>query len=111
MRYLSNNKKSNISSNFECGVTLENRAYLRKQVLELEIKKITFFISIREVSNKIVQTNKYIIIIIYIIDTIFDVTRIASLIIKVHLVDNLKVNILINIDTIISQEIIVNLEE
>ena len=101
VRYLSNNEKSNISSNFECEVTLRDCAYLRKQVSELKIKKITFFISIWEVSNKIIQTNKYIIIIIYIIDTIFDVTRIASLIIKVHLVDNLKVNILIDIDTII----------
>ena len=101
MRYLSNSEKSNISSNFECEVTLKDYTYLRKQVLELKIRKITFFISIREISNKIIQTNKYIIIIIYIIDTIFDVIRITSLIIKVHLVNNLKVNILIDIDIII----------
>ena len=69
---------------------------------KLKIKRITFSISIRKVSNKIIQTNKYIIIIIYIIDTIFDVMRITSLIIKVHLVDNLKINILIDIDTIVS---------
>ena len=46
--------------------------------------------------------NKYIIITIYVIDIIFDVTRIASLIIKVYLVNNLKINILININIIIS---------
>ena len=39
---------------------------------------------------------------IYVIDIIFDVIRIASLIMKVYLVDNLKVNILIDIDIIIS---------
>ena len=56
----------------------------------------------REVSNKIVQIDKYIIIIIYIIDTIFDITRIASLTIKVYLINNLKINIFIDINIIIS---------
>ena len=55
----------------------------------------------RKVSNKIVQIDKYIIITIYIIDIIFDVTRITSLIIKVHLINNLKINIFIDINTII----------
>ena len=68
----------------------------------LKIKKIIFFISMREVNNKIVQTNKYILITIYIIDIIFDVIRIAFFIIKVHLVNNLKINILIDINIIIS---------
>ena len=62
-------------------------------------------------SNKIVQTDEYIIITIYVIDIIFDVTRTASFIMKVHLVNNLKINIFIDTDTIISQEMIINLEE
>ena len=71
-------------------------------MLELKIRKIIFFISIREVSNKIIQTNKYAIITIYIINTIFDIIRIASLIIKVYFINNLKINIFINTNIIIS---------
>ena len=77
----------------------------------LKIKKITSFILIREVGNKIVQTNKYIIIIIYVIDIISEIIRTASLIMKIYLVNNLKINILIDTNIIISQEIIVNLKE
>ena len=77
----------------------------------LEIKKITSPIPVRGVSNKIVQTDEYIIITIYIIGTISDVTRTAFLTMKVHLVNNLKVNILIGTDIMIPQGMIINLEE
>ena len=61
VRYSSNSKtkESEVLFDFNCDVTLRDRTYLLKHVSNLEIKKMTFFISIRDVNNKIVSTDKY----------------------------------------------------
>ena len=48
IRYSSNlkEKENNISSNFECEVTFNNRVYFLKNVFKLKIKKMISFISI-----------------------------------------------------------------
>ena len=97
VRYSSNSKtkESEVSLDSNCDVTLEDRAYLLKHVSNLEIKKITSFISIRGVSNKIVSTDEYVMITIYIKEIVNGMKRSACLTIKVHVVNDLKANILI----------------
>ena len=77
MRYFLkfNIKKSEISLNFDYDIILKDYIYLRKYLLDLKIKKITFFILIREINNKIDNINKYIIITIYIKDIINNIIK------------------------------------
>ena len=112
IRYSSNldAKESDIFSNSGCEVTLDDRAYLVKNVLELKIKKITFLISIRDVKNKVVNTNKYVMMIVYINDVINNIIRIIYFTMKMHLVNDLKINILFETNIITFQEMIVNLK-
>ena len=112
VRYSSNSKtkESEVSLDSNCDVTLEDRAYLLKHVSDLEIKKITFFISIRDVNNKIVSIDKYAMITIYIKEIVNDMKRSACLTIKVHVINNLKTNILIKTNIITSQEMTMNLK-
>ena len=48
VRYSSNPEveKSEMLFDFDCGVILGDRVYLRKHISDLEIKKMIFFISI-----------------------------------------------------------------
>ena len=72
-------------------------------ILEVEIKKIFLSILMRELKNRIVITNKYIILTLYINKILSeDVSKIIYFTIKVYLFNDLKTNILINNNTIIS---------
>ena len=87
---------------FNYNVILRDRTYLLKHFSNLKIKKITFFISIRDVNNKIVNIDKYTIITIYIKEIVNDIKRSACLTIKVHVINNLKTNILFKTNIITS---------
>ena len=86
-------EKSEISLNFNYNIIFKNRIYLRKQVLNLKIKKIIFIISIERVNNKIININNNITITIY-------MKNIIDNVIKIHVINNFKINIFININTI-----------
>ena len=59
-----------------------------------------FIISIRGINDKIVSINKYVIIKIYIKDIINNVIKIIYFIIKIHVINNFKINIIINMNII-----------
>ena len=78
--------------------------YVLYIILKVEIKKIILlilFILIRELENRIVRTNKYIILIIYIDEVFNNIFKIVYFIIEIYLVKNLKVNIFINNDILV----------
>ena len=108
-RFLLDSKveESEVLSNIEYGVILDNRAYLLKYILNLKIKKIVVSLSIRGVNNKIVYINKYALVTIYVRSIVREITKTISerttyLTIKVYIIDNLKANILIKTDIITS---------
>ena len=96
IRYLSDfdAEESNIFSNSECEVTLDDRAYFLKNVFELEIRKMISLISIRGVENKIVSTNKYVMMIAYINEIINNIIKTVCFTMKIYFINDFKVNIL-----------------
>ena len=91
-------------------MTIENRVYFRKYLLNLKIKKFVFFISIRKMNNKIVNFDKYVFITIYVDELIKKIIKIICLIIKLYIVNNFKINIFIDIDIITFQNIFINFQ-
>ena len=91
-------------------MTLDDRAYFLKNVFKLKIRKMTSFISIRDVKNKVVNTNKYIIIIVYINDVINDIIKTIYFTMKMHFINDLKINIFFETNIITSQKMIMNLK-
>ena len=72
-------------------------------ILEVEIKKIVLSILVRELENQIIITNKYIILTLYINRILNkDVLKTTCFTTKVYLINNLKINILINNNIIVS---------
>ena len=112
VRYSSNlnAKENDISSNFECEITFDDRAYFLKNVFKLKIKKMIFFISIRNVKNKVVNTNEYVMMIVYINDVINDIIKTVCFTMKMHFANDLKVNILFETNIITPQRMIMNLK-
>ena len=102
IRYLSNGEESEVSLNSNYDVTLIDYVYFRKYLLNLEIKKLVSFISIREVNNKVINLDKYMIIIIYVIELINNVIKKTYLVIKVYIIKDLKINIFIDINIMTS---------
>ena len=110
MRHSSDPKAPRADNYFDTGtsVTLEDRAYIRK-VPNLEVKKLATPIPVRGLENQITTTNEYVNLVSYIdgeVDSKPGTTCFTS---KVHLVDNLKANILFRNDTITAQGIVVDL--
>ena len=74
-----------------------------------EVKKITVKISIRGLRFKIHHFDEYAIHIFYIKDVLFDNTRVfAQITREIHIVDDLKANMLIEADILTSKRIIIN---
>ena len=61
-------------------------------------------------NNKIVNINEYAMITIYIKKIINDKKKNAYLTIKIHVINNFKINIFINTNIITSQKMIINLK-
>ena len=64
---------------------------------------------IKKVNNKIIHINEYITISIYVRNTFDDLIKTACFIMKVHIVNDFKVNIFIDIDIMTSKEMFMNL--
>ena len=87
-------------------IIIINYTYILK---ENEIRKIIIKISIRGLKSKIYYFNKYIILIFYIKEVLFNNIRAFIKITReIYIVNNLKINIFINVDILISKRIIIN---
>ena len=102
-------EESEVSPDTGCGITLGDRAYLLKYVPKLEIKKMTTSLPVRGVGNKIIRTNEYATVSIYVRGTLDGLARTACFTMEVHIVDDLKANILIGTDTMTPEGMLVDL--
>ena len=72
-------------------------------ISEVEIKKIILSVLIRGLENRIVITDKYIILTLYINEILNEgVSKTACFTTKVHLINDLKINMLISNNIIMS---------
>ena len=88
--------------NFEYAINLINRIFLIKTHLELFIKIMINFVIVREIGFNKHKTSKYVIILLYFPDENVIVMLISR---EIHIVDDLKTNVLININIMILEKI------
>ena len=94
----------------KCDIILIDWIYLYKYLLNLEIKTITTSLLIKDINNKIVNINEYIIITIYVRDTLNGQWRIVYLIMNIYIVNDLKTYIFIGINILIPEGIVIDLD-
>ncbi len=83
-------------------MSLINRSFLKKQVSDILIKWTSLLIVIWELRTEIHHCDKYIILIIYLPD---NNNQLVIIIKEMHIVNNLKVKILIDINILVLENI------
>ena len=90
-------------------ITLCDRQFFKKQASNVSIKIMITFILIRELDVDKHMTVEYAILSMYFFDQKNDVTIKTKITREIHLIDNLKTNMLLNNDVIESEKIDVNI--
>ena len=86
---------------FDCSMTCVNRKMFHDKILNFIIKYLNKSISIRDIDNSVHNINKYIVISCFMKKKLSnDSNHLIKFIMKIHLIDDLKTNILIDIDVI-----------
>ncbi len=98
-----------ICIDFNNSIIMIDRKFLSNSILNLQIQTMKFLISIKNVSNKLINTNEFAIIRIHLNELANEKLAIAVLIIEVHLVNQLNVKMLVEMNVINSECIILNL--
>ena len=103
--------KKKICIDFEYFVTLKNRDFIKQQLKKINIRKLILSLLIRNINNKIIKINEYVINYLYIDDIIiFEKAIIIYISIEIHLIDELKINMFIDVNVLKSQKMILNFE-
>ena len=72
---------------------------------------MTFSLLVKEINNKLIKISDFMLVQLFIIDVdVVDKFITTTIIVKIHLMNNLKVNMLINVNVLKSQKIILNFE-
>ena len=88
--------------NFKCAINLINRIIIIKTHFELFVKIIKSFIIVRKIESNKYKTSKYVIISLYFPGENVIVMLISR---EIHIINDLKTNVLININIMISKKI------
>ena len=89
-------------------ITIIDRTFI---LIIVKIRKIIIKITIRKLRFKIYYSNKFIIFIFYIKEVFFnnnDIRIFAKIIREIYIIDNFKINMLIDIDIFILKRIIID---
>ena len=105
---IENNEKKNIVIDIDVNITLKNKNFIRRQKLNVVVRKIIFFIIVRNFDTTQHKNSRYVILFIYFTDTRNDVFVKTFIERKIHLIKNFKINMLIDNNIIVSKNIFVN---
>ena len=98
--------------NIDCLMTITDRKIMQQYFSDSTIKQLSSSISMRNIDNIMHHISDYVVLTLYLDDQLIDkIAIIDKFQIEVHLVDDLKINILIDNDTLIAQQIKLNLAQ
>ena len=102
---------NSLCADFEISMSLIDRDYLTKRLSKIKIQKITTSVTIRDIEKQIYDNSKYVMIDFYISERIIDESVLAHLADEIHIVNNLKVNMLIDMNIMNSEQIILDFDK
>ena len=104
--------EKNVCIDIDCFVTLKNRKFMTQQLNEnMKIQQLISSLSIREMSDKLIKINDFVMIHLFVTD-INDVDEVITIVVSVeiHLIDDFKTNMLVDVNVLKSQRMIVNFD-
>ena len=100
-----------ICVDIDCSIIMTKRQFVREYLFDVSIQKMTSIVSIRDVNEKIVKIDEFVIIKLYFNKMLIDqiITRVIE--IKIYFIDDFAINLLLDNDVLCSQNMIVNLQK
>ena len=100
--------------NIDCFFTIENRVYVKRIFFFILIRQLTISLSVREIENNIHSFSEYIVVNLFINNHVIINEKKTSttnrFLIEIHIVDELKINLLINNNVFNTQRTLLNLK-
>ena len=98
--------------NTDCFMTIANRKIVQQYFSNSTIKQLSSFISMRNIDNIMHHIFDYVVLTLYLDDQLVDkIATIDKFQIEIHLIDDLKINILIDNDILTTQQVKLNLAQ
>ena len=109
-----NNEFINVCLNIDCSITINDKQIFTRYIFNLKIKKLTLSILIRDIDNIMHYIFNYIVINYYFDDYLSNnindrVSTIDKFDAKIHLINDLKINLLFDNNVFIAQRVKINL--
>ena len=101
----------NVCVNIDCIMSLIDRRFLDQLKLSISIKKTKSFISIRDIEIAKHLTKDYIQLLMYLFDVVESFLVIAHFTREMHVVDNLKIKLLLRMNIIDFERFVINLNK
>ena len=92
--------EKNVCINIDCSIMLKNRKFIKQQLNEnIKAQQLISLLLIRKINNKLIKINNFVIIYLFVID-INDIDEVITIavFVKIHLIDNLKINIFVDVN-------------
>ena len=109
----SNEKTKGCCLNTNCSLLIDEQAYINKIFSNAEVRQLVTSLSIRDIKNTIYSSNKYIVIDVFINNYIKKnnkrISAIDKFLIEIHIVDDLKTNLLLSNNVFKAQRAAINI--
>lgn len=92
-------------------MSLTNKQFVIKKYSDIIIHKTFKSTQIRKINEQMHDNSKYVVMNLYILETIKKARILTHFTTKIHLMNNLKINILLKIDVLTSKKMILNFEQ
>ena len=107
-------KVVNCCLNIDCFLTIENRVYVKRAFFSTSIRQLIASLSIRNIDNNIHSFSEYVVVDLFMNDHVINAEkRILTtnrFSIEIHIVDELKINLLVDNDVFNVQKMSLNLK-
>ena len=104
----------NCCLNIDCFLTIENRVYVKRIFFSTSVRQLIASLSIRNIDNNIHSFNEYVVVDLFMNDHVINAEKRISTTnrfsIEIHIVDELKINLLVDNDVFNVQKMSLNLK-
>ena len=109
-----NEKTKNCCLNIGCPLSIDERVYAREIFSTAKVKQLVASLSVRDINNTIHSFREYIVVDVFMNDYIVDedgkqTSIIDKFLVKIHIVDDLKINLLLRNDVLKIQRATINI--
>ena len=109
IQFFIKNTETHVCIDIECNAILENKNFIKNKCLKINIHTMIISLKIRNIDATIHETNEYVRISVYFSNIKNDKQILAQITKKIHLVNDLKANLLIDNDFFESKDFTLNI--